>query len=50
MRSVRLLRHAISKKPETVLDIAVGPGSHAKSFIANGSKVTGLDVTPTRRT
>jgi len=48
MRSVRLLTHAISKQPETVLDIAVGPGSHAQCFIANGAKVTGLDVTPAR--
>jgi SAM-dependent methyltransferase len=48
MRSVRLLEYAISKKPETVLDIAVGPGYHAMAFIANGSKVTGMDVTPAK--
>lgn len=46
MRSVRLLEAAIAKSPETVLDIATGPGNHAVSFIANGSKVTGVDVSP----
>lgn len=46
MRSVRLLEYAISLNPETVLDIAVGPGKHAQSFIANGAKVTGMDVIP----
>jgi SAM-dependent methyltransferase len=45
MRAVRLLEFAISLRPETVLDIAVGPGKHAVSFISNGSKVTGLDIT-----
>lgn len=46
VRSVRLLKAAISKQPETVLDIATGPGMHAVSFIATGSKVTGVDVSP----
>jgi len=44
MRATRLLEYAISKKPATVLDIAVGPGKHAQCFIANGSHVTGVDV------
>lgn len=46
MRAVDLLEYAITKRPETVLDVAVGPGKHAVSFIANGSKVTGMDLTP----
>jgi 2-polyprenyl-3-methyl-5-hydroxy-6-metoxy-1,4-benzoquinol methylase len=44
MRATRLLEYAISQKPETVLDIAVGPGRHAQCFIANGAKVTGVDI------
>lgn len=44
MRATRLLEYALTKKPETVLDLAVGPGEHAKCFIANGAKVTGVDV------
>jgi len=46
MRGSRLLREAISKKPDTVLDIASGPGNHAICFIANGSTVAGIDLTP----
>ena len=44
MRATRLLEYAITKKPETVLDIAAGPGAHAQCFIANGSEVVGVDV------
>lgn len=44
MRATRLLRLAIEKKPKTVLDVGVGHGYHAICFMANGSKVTGLDV------
>ena len=46
VRSVRLLKAAISKQPETGLDIATGPDMHAVSFIAPGSKVKGVDVAP----
>ena len=45
MRATRLLREAISKDPKTVLDIAVGTGKHAHCFLAQGTEVTGLDVT-----
>ena len=48
MRAVRLLEYAISKKPDTVLDLAVGPGKHAVGFLSNGSSVTGMDVTPAK--
>ena len=44
MRAVRLLEHALTKKPETVLDVGVGPGWHAMPFLAQGSSVTGIDV------
>ena len=44
MKAVRLLEHAIGKNPETVLDIGVGKGFHAYSFLAHGIRVTGLDV------
>ena len=46
MRGARLLMEAISKKPDDVLDIASGPGNHAICFIANGSTVAGVDLTP----
>jgi len=45
MRAVRLLEDAISKGPETVLDVAVGTGKHAQAFISTGSHVTGIDLT-----
>ena len=44
MRAVRLLERAIEETPEKVLDVGVGKGRHAFSFIANGSMVAGLDV------
>ena len=44
MRSVRLLEYALTKKPETVLDVGVGRGSHAISFLGQGAHVTGVDV------
>jgi len=44
MRAVRLLEHALSKEPETVLDIGVGKGKHSFSFLAHGCRVTGVDV------
>jgi SAM-dependent methyltransferase len=46
MRAVRLLEYAIEKHPKKVLDIAVGPGNHARGFICDGSQVTGCDLTP----
>lgn len=46
MRAVRLLEHALTKAPETVLDVGTGHGFHAMSFLAQGSSVTGLDVVP----
>ena len=46
MRAVRLLRHALEQEPTAVLDIGVGKGKHAFSFLAQGSKVTGVDVQP----
>jgi SAM-dependent methyltransferase len=46
VRAVRLLEYAITKKPESVLDVGVGRGMHAFSFIANGIPVTGVDVRP----
>lgn len=47
MRAVRLLRDAISKQPEKVLDVGVHTGKHAMAFIAGGAEVTGIDVTLT---
>ena len=46
MRAVRLLEHALTKEPESVLDVGVGKGKHAFSFLAQGHKVTGMDVRP----
>ena len=46
MRAVRLLEHAVAQKPETVLDVGVGKGQHAFTFLAQGCRVTGLDVAP----
>jgi SAM-dependent methyltransferase len=46
VRAVRLLEHALTKKPETVLDVGTGGGKHAFTFLAHGCSVTGLDVTP----
>lgn len=44
MSRIDLLRHALSQAPETVLDLGVGDGAHAKAFIAQGATVTGVDV------
>lgn len=44
MRAVRLLEYALTKEPMTVLDVGVGRGMHAFSFLANKCLVTGLDV------
>ncbi len=44
MRAVRLLEYAVSKEPETVLDVGVGKGKHAYTFLAHGARVTGVDV------
>jgi SAM-dependent methyltransferase len=46
MRAVRLLEHAISKEPKTVLDVGVGKAQHAHCFLAQGCSVTGLDPAP----
>ena len=46
MRAVRLLEHALTKEPKTVLDVGVGKGKHAYSFLAQGCQVTGVDVQP----
>lgn len=46
MRAVRLLEHAIEQEPENVLDVGVGSGKHAFSFLAHGCRVTGIDVRP----
>jgi SAM-dependent methyltransferase len=48
MRATRLLEYAVSFHPAEVLDLAVGPGRHAQCFIANGAKVTGVDVSPAK--
>ena len=50
MRATRLLEYAISKEPDSVLDIAVGPGKHAIGFLSNGSTVTGMDLTEAKIT
>jgi len=44
MKAVRLLEHALTKEPESVLDVGCGAGEHARVFIGHGSQVTGLDV------
>jgi len=44
MSRIELLHHALTKKPQTVLDLGVGDGSHTKAFIATGSSVVGVDV------
>ena len=44
MHGLELLKHALKKEPELVLDMGVGRGGHAKAFIANGAKVVGVDV------
>ena len=44
MRASRLLEHALSREPESVLDVGVGHGEHAIAFMGNGALVTGLDV------
>lgn len=46
MHGINLLRHALEQKPETVLDIGVGPGIHARAFLGTGAKVTGVDIRP----
>ena len=46
MRAVRLLEHALTKEPKTVLDVGTGHGFHAMTFLAQGCSVTGLDVVP----
>ena len=48
MRATRLLRAAVEKRAEHVLDIATGPGFHAVSFLANDSKVMGVDFGPAK--
>jgi SAM-dependent methyltransferase len=49
MRAVRLLEYALTKEPQTVLDVGGGQGSHAISFLAHGCRVTGLDVREPKR-
>jgi 2-polyprenyl-3-methyl-5-hydroxy-6-metoxy-1,4-benzoquinol methylase len=44
MSRIELLQHALLQAPETVLDLGVGDGSHAKAFIAHGATVAGVDV------
>ncbi len=44
MSKTDLLNHALTKNPETVLDLGVGRGVHAKAFIGNGATVVGVDV------
>lgn len=46
MRGVRLLEYALTLEPESVLDLAVGPGAHASAFLGMGVAVTGVDTTP----
>lgn len=46
MRAVRLLEYALTKEPETVLDVGVRMGRHMIPFLGRGAKVVGLDVTP----
>jgi SAM-dependent methyltransferase len=50
MRAVRLLEYALTKKPETVLDVGSGNGDHALAFLGQGAKVTGIDVRDSRIT
>jgi SAM-dependent methyltransferase len=45
MRSNSLLRHALTKNPESVLDVGAGNGNHSIAFISNGCKrVVGNDL------
>jgi SAM-dependent methyltransferase len=46
MYAIDLLKHAISQKPASVLDLGVGPGHHARAFMSTGSFVTGVDIQP----
>lgn len=44
MSKTRLLEHALTQSPGTVLDLGVGSGWAAKAFIAYGASVAGIDV------
>ncbi len=46
MRATSLLEEALTVKAETVLDVGIGRGSHARAFIGNKSRVTGIDPRP----
>ena len=43
MRATSLLEEALKVGAETVLDVGVGNGDHAKAFIGAKSRVTGID-------
>jgi len=45
MKAVRLLEYALTKEPYKVLDVGCGKGEHVKTFLGEGCKVAGLDVT-----
>jgi len=44
MHGINLLKYALTKDPERVLDLGVGGGTHAKALIGIGASVTGVDV------
>lgn len=46
MHGINLLRHAIAHRAPRVLDVGVGPGTHARAFLGAGSHVTGVDIQP----
>ncbi len=46
MHGINLLRHALTQKPETVLDVGIGTGIHTRAFLGIGAKVTGIDIKP----
>ena len=49
MRANALLEEALKVGAETVLDVGVGRGDHAKAFIGQKSRVTGIDPRPANK-
>jgi len=49
MRATSLLEEALKVGAETVLDVGVGKGDHAKAFIGQKSRVTGIDPRPAHK-